>query len=130
MLIGPCALTTAGAATVAALVAAAPFRKLRRVADFDVTDFALDMSVAPPRLAGVRAVLSINNRTSLVFRRMNRYFGWIAAVPQAACPYGEAFFHPGPGPGQTFAGISAGDRAKPGAIRDARSPPCPAYSQR
>src|SRR5689334_10622197 len=86
MLIGPCALTTAGAATVAALVAAAPFRKLRRVADFDVTDFALDMSVAPPRLAGVRAVLSINNRTSLVFRRMNRYFGWIAAVPQAACP--------------------------------------------
>src|SRR5258706_10205395 len=36
MLIGPCALTALGAATVAAAVTAAPLRNLRRVGDLDV----------------------------------------------------------------------------------------------
>jgi hypothetical protein len=35
MLIGPCALTTLGAATVAAVATAAPLRNLRRVATAD-----------------------------------------------------------------------------------------------
>src|SRR5262249_60557673 len=35
MLIGPCALTTLGAATVAAVATAAPLRNLRRVASAD-----------------------------------------------------------------------------------------------
>ena len=45
MLIGPCALTAAGAETVAALARAAPRRNVRRVdaRDFDVDTGVLDM---------------------------------------------------------------------------------------
>src|SRR5262245_22630683 len=45
MLIGPCALTTEGAATVAAEAMAAPRRNLRRLTVFEV--FASDMKFLP-----------------------------------------------------------------------------------
>jgi len=46
MLIGPCALTTVGAATVATVAAAAPRKNLRRVADLDVRDCSVVMGIA------------------------------------------------------------------------------------
>jgi hypothetical protein len=46
MLIGPCALTTVGAATVAAVAAAAPLKNFRRVADLDVRDGSVVMGMA------------------------------------------------------------------------------------
>src|SRR5262249_56036318 len=47
-LIGPCALTTLGAVTVAAVATAAPLRNLRRLVIADVRDLAVDMWVKPP----------------------------------------------------------------------------------
>src|SRR5258708_13988921 len=46
MLIGPCALTTVGATTVAAVTAAAPRRNFRRVADLDVRNASVVMGMA------------------------------------------------------------------------------------
>src|SRR5712671_4691636 len=46
MLIGPCALTTVGATTVAAVTAAAPRKNFRRVADLDVRDCSVVMGMA------------------------------------------------------------------------------------
>src|SRR3977135_376601 len=53
MLIGPCALTTLGAATVAAVATAAPVRNLRRVADFDVRNCSVVIGHCPPWLSRI-----------------------------------------------------------------------------
>src|SRR5262245_26656437 len=45
MLIGPCALTTLGAATVAAVATAAPFRNLRRVVALDSCSVAMGIAL-------------------------------------------------------------------------------------
>jgi hypothetical protein len=50
MVIGPWALTTLGAVTVAAPAAAAPTRNLRRVAVLDVRDFSVVMIFPSMRL--------------------------------------------------------------------------------
>src|SRR6267154_4580163 len=67
MLIGPCALTTLGAAT-AAPVAPAASKNLRRL---DVRVVSIDMGLDPPScLGGVFEPLSvINRRLPLVFQR-------------------------------------------------------------
>src|SRR6267378_2219721 len=57
MLIGPCALTTVGATTVAAVTAAAPRRNLRRVADLDVLDCSVVMGIALLGFPGVSSRL-------------------------------------------------------------------------
>ena len=46
MLIGPCARTTDGAVTVAAVATAAPRKNFRRVVDLDVRDSSVVMGVA------------------------------------------------------------------------------------
>src|SRR5690349_10365334 len=73
MLIGPCALTTFGAATVAAAVMAAPPRNLRREVFSPRGDFPLVMIFPPEmralmaRLSNVQIIIQISEHVKLGF---------------------------------------------------------------
>src|SRR5882762_3779025 len=88
MLIGPCALTTVGAATVATVAAAAPRKNLRRVADLDVRDCSVVMGIAllgflelPRGLLG--AAWCMNHRDGFPIPARRSLYGLIP--PQTRC---------------------------------------------
>src|SRR5262249_44703358 len=68
-LIGPCALTTFGAVTAAAVATAAPPKNLRRVVGADVRGLAVDMGKASLCLAPGFSPYRINRRRGLLFQR-------------------------------------------------------------